>query len=243
MKIALAIPHLPDGGARDASMQRLRARLGIREEMLPIEDYYREFTEKLPNHEWAHRVWTWFASREDCEWGVQLQDDTLTPDGKYFWPILRAQLAAALGDVVGLATVHPRAPALLRAGHRWFRTRAWTIGWGVAYRTRWVRDVLLPWREQVLEHALVSNEDSFVNDCVAAHGGSVYHPIPSLVDHDLSLESTYASVDDGHRRSTVYLLSNMHASTFDVGEMSSPDFWRPKDVVPYEAFPDKKGSP
>lgn len=263
MKLALAIPHLPDNGPRTLSANALLYRLGFGPDLSDFceaaanagLEYVHIFKDKEPNHAWAYRVWSWFAE-SDADWGVQLQDDTLTPEAQHFWPILRAQLAAAPGDVVGLATVHPDAPRMMRDGHRWFRTRAWSIGWGVAYRTRWIREILLPWRSAVLEHAITSNEDSFVNDCVTAHAGSVYHPIPSLVDHDVSLASTYASVDDGHRRSTTRWTDLREEIVEDLAHtygvrailtddeyawhLSQPDFWRPTGVVPLLPFPEKR---
>jgi hypothetical protein len=243
MRLALAIPHLPDDGPRTLAANALLHRLGFGPDLDDFceaaanagLEHIRIFKDREPNHAWAFRVWSWFASL-DTEWSIQLQDDTLTPPKDAFWPILRAQLTAAPGDVVGLATVHPRAPAIMRSGARWFRTRAWSIGWGVAYRTSWVRDVLLPFRERFLEQALRTNEDSFVNDCVVAHSGSVYHPVPSLVDHDLTLESTYASVDDGHRRATAYI--GELADTTIAG-MVNPDFWRPREATELLPFPEK----
>ncbi|HLK36568.1 MAG TPA: hypothetical protein VKU41_07425 [Polyangiaceae bacterium] len=221
--VALGIPHLPDGGARDAVMAKLRRTLGT---ILP--EHYREFTDKEPNRVWARKMWKWGLD-SGAEFFLTLQNDSeVMPEG--FWPALHAMLETLpRGGILGLASVHPGAREAIKLGHRWYRTRAWAIGWGYGL---WREDL-----EALLEHEASSkdgatdNEDQFVNRFVGETDRSVWHPVPSIVDHRTELESNYGNDDHTNRRAVV------RWEGYAPGELAAPGFWRLQSPKPPPLLP------
>ena len=241
--IALAIPHTPWVPARVASMDRLRESLGIAEHDETEDDgcggiealenglcawpeparaglcHYREFTDRAPNTVWSEALWTWLLET-GAEWCLQLQDDVMV--APCFWPALRAMIAALPqeAEVIGLTSVHPGSVEIARQGHRWFTTRGNLVGWAYMLthdalsEFRIARDLLPPAFRQM-------NEDMQIAEWAARSGRLVWHPVPTIVDHDTSIPSSYANDHHGHRRPQVTWRD------FGEGSLTDPSWWKP----------------
>lgn len=211
--IALAIPHCPWIPERVASMARLREQLGhvIRHTDAQIASgaqplHYREFTDREPNRVWSERLWTWLAST-DASHVLVLQDDVIVAPN--FWPALQAMIEAFPNAILGLAAVHPSLPTYAEEGHRWVTTREHIIGWAYAMPRVFLIE-FLQWRATALkEGALDALHEDDLLGCWALVQGSepgergVYHPIPTIVQHDTTIESSYANDDHANRRAPV----------------------------------------
>lgn len=229
--IALGIPHTPWIPARVSNMERLRSTLGIDAAHPPCS--YREFTDREPNSSWSERMWSWLADTRS-DWCLTLQDDVeLAP---CFWPALHAMLATlddAGATICGLSSVHPIQVEMARQGHRWFRTRAWIVGWAYAIRRSTLVD-FLDWRDEHPQQAHTVTEDSLLNQFCSDAGVDVWHPIPTIVDHDTTLDSTYANDQHVHRRPWITWRD------FGEGSLTDRTFWRPggpPDSVPLLPVP------
>lgn len=200
-------------------MERLRTALGFARfgEGLPCHAY-REFTDREPNRVWSGKMWSW-GVETGAEWFVTLQDDSLI--APCFWSALRAMMEAVPDTcrVLGLSSVHPMGREIERRGHRWYRTAAWCIGWGYAIR----RDDLaefLAWRVTHPSEVAHFNEDSLLNHWIRTTGRTAWHPVPTIVDHDTSIDSQYANDQHAHRRSSVTWRD------YGEGSLTDPSWWR-----------------
>jgi hypothetical protein len=212
LSIALAIPHTPWVGERQQSMARVRAQLGA------WAGPYRELTERATNKVWPRRMWEWMIST-GAEWCLSLQDDVLL--APYFDLALRAMIEhVPEGNVLGLSAVHPIGAEVARQTHRWYRTRSWLVGWAYAMRRE---DLIafLAWCDKRPDAVAALNEDSLINQWVIETGRSTWHPVPTIVDHDTSIGSTYANDQHAHRRSVVTWRD------YSSGSLCDPDFWLP----------------
>jgi hypothetical protein len=181
--------------------------------------HYREFTDRAPNTVWAESLWTWLLET-GAEWCLQLQDDVMV--APCFWPALRAMIDALPeeAEVIGLTSVHPGSVEIARQGHRWFCTRGNVVGWAYMLRHdalsefRIARDLLPPAFRQM-------NEDMQIAEWAARSGRLVWHPVPTIVDHDTSITSSYANDHHGHRRPQVTWRD------FGEGSLTDPTWWKP----------------
>ena len=212
MTFALAIPHTPWVPARVESCKRVR----------PLMDgegviSSRVFSDRAPNWQWSLEMWRWFVA-QDAEWCVQLQDDVV-PHPR-FWQCLAAMLEGAPdARFVGLHAGHPSGPALAARGTRWYRTRAWVVGVGWVMHRDLVRE-LVAWREAHEEHARRTNEDDLIGQFLAQRGDYAWHPMPSIIDHDVTVPSTYANDTHPNRRPSVLW------DEYDAAAMQTAAFWR-----------------
>ena len=139
-----------------------------------------------------------------------------------FWPALRAMIAALPqeAEVIGLTSVHPGSVEIARQGHRWFTTRGNLVGWAYMLthdalsEFRIARDLLPPAFRQM-------NEDMQIAEWAARSGRLVWHPVPTIVDHDTSIPSSYANDHHGHRRPQVTWRD------FGEGSLTDPSWWKP----------------
>jgi len=187
-EIATCISHAPWLPDRVLSMARLRAQLGI------APGPYREETERAANYVWSLSQWEW-AAKTESENCLFLQDDAIVPGG--FYTFLRAMIDAVPGEVIGLQTVHPAAQALAREGHRWFTTSDALVGVGYVLPTALLRE-FLAWRSSALKPGAVEriNEDTLLGLWCTVTGRQIWHPLPTIIDHDVEQPSTYGN--DGH---------------------------------------------
>lgn len=193
--IALGIPHTPWNAPRIETMDRLRTQLGNR----PA--YYREFTEKEPNHSWSTKLWAWGLAT-GADYLLQLQDDVQVTNE--FWPHLRMMLEAVPDQIIGLESVHPVSQMLYERGGSWYTTADGLIGVGYVFP----RDVLfefMAWRQNKLRPGAIYaiSEDTMIDVFCMATGRKVWHPVPTIIDHDVSLSSTYGNDHHSHRRPVV----------------------------------------
>lgn len=211
---SLAISHTPWIDVRRHSLLRLRAQLygpGDAPETL----VYRVFDERAPNDVWSLQMWEW-AAAQDVDWCLFLQDDAIV--SPHFWEDLQrvcARAEDAVCEIIGLQAPHPAAKLLADEGvHAGFTTCDGVVGVGYAIRRRTLGDFLF-WRARQLDklypqgcggdpsERCAVTEDTLLGLFAAATHLDVYHPIPTIVDHDTSIPSEYGNDTDKHRRSTV----------------------------------------
>ncbi len=213
VNIALGISHTPWVPERVASCNRLLEQLDVQAidggYMAPEHVVVRMISDRAPNDVWSERMWRW-AAETDAEWCLFLQDDVEVPDN--FWPALRALLEAlpAEAEVLGLETAHPAAGALCDEDVRLMTTADGLIGVGYAIR-REALVAFLEWRRTKLVDGWRTaaggkpalTEDTMIGLWCLATGRRVWHPIPTIIDHDTSIASTYGNDDHANRRPVV----------------------------------------
>jgi hypothetical protein len=263
ISIALGIPNTPWVEERAKSMQRVRESLGllpirrVKTDIPPAPpissdsviqhagemhlelvmdppgpQFYREFTEKESNKIWPRKMWNWMIST-GADWCLSVQDDTL--HAPYFWKALRAMLTyVPENQVLGLSSVHPMAGEMARQGRRWYRTRSWLIGWAYAMRRGDLQE-FVAWSDARPKLVAERNEDDLINMWVHDSGRSTYHPVPTIVDHDTSIESQYKNDEHSHRRSTSTWRD------FEEGSLCSEDFWLPSGIPQLLPVPHPRG--
>ncbi len=199
MMFSLAISHTPWVPERVASMKRLQDSLS------DAPDAYEVFSDKAPNHVWSEQMWRWSVA-QDVEWCVFLQDDAVVAP-EFFYrmrQLVNDAAGACCLDIIGLQVAHPAAYPLALEGCRGFTTTDGLVGVGYAIR-RTALDEFLTWRAFYLKEGAVENitEDSLVGLWAAVTGRRIYHPIPTIVDHDTAIASTYDNADHANRHSRV----------------------------------------
>lgn len=232
--LALGIPHTPWVEERKASLARLvDALTPTPREVVD----HRVFGERAKNHEWSEAMWKWAAETSATHF-VTLQDDVLVAPN--FWPALRAMLEAMPDQVVGLEVVHPATRALAEDGHRWFTTSEGLVGVGYVLPRSLLRE-FLEWRAHALKKGAVEaiSEDTLLGLWCMVTGLRVHHPIPTLIDHDTSLASTYANDAHANRRPPVKWSDDVwqeddeeDALEDEQSRLESPDFWRESPDYP-----------
>lgn len=227
--IALAVPHTPWQPARVESTARLRKALDVCDDRgfelaLAIEGtIYREFTDRAPNHVWALGMWKWLLET-GADWCLQLQDDVQVAPN--FWPALRAMLEAlpSEADVIGLTSTHPVAQEIARRNHRWYRTPNNLVGWAYCLR-REALAAFLSDRTHAPESFRTMNEDEQIGRWAELTKRTIWHPVPTLCDHDTSIPSSYSNDQHSLRRAQVTWRG------YAAADLESVEFWRPGSVV------------
>ena len=225
---ALALPHTPWIPERVESFARLKKH--IFEPDTP--SITRVFLDREPNRVWAQKMWRW-AVTTNATHLVQIQDDVIVaPD---FWGKLRAMVETVPDQVIGLEQAHPMGPELARHGHRWCRSRAWLVG--VAWVWPLSKDLLcglprfLAWCDAFPEKVEAHNEDDLVNVWATETGVDIWHPIPTIIDHDTDVPSTYGHEGHKNRRPTVLW------HEYESAAMATAQFWQPTTDPPLLASP------
>lgn len=206
MKFSLAISHTPWVPERLASMRRLYTQIEADITGKKPRVIYEEFADKEPNHVWSEKMWKW-ATEQDVQWCVFLQDDAVVS------PSFFDDLDTITGyccdtpfaySVVGLQVAHPAAVALAADGFTGFLTHDGLVGVGYAIK-REALVLFLDWRANQLKEGVVENvgEDTLLGLWCALTGTCVYHPIPTIVDHDTTIPSTYDNGSHPNRHSRV----------------------------------------
>lgn len=231
IKIALSITHAPWDGQRVASMARLRGALGIKDASAKdggcseIVAYHEE-TQRAPWWVWSDSQQRWGAACEEATHVAYGQDDSLV--APVFWPALRAIIAARPNDVIALHCPHPGSMKLAREGVRWCSTADGLVGLFYVFPKLVLRDEYIRWRETSLRPGGASApelaEDSFINVWCVCTGRRVFHPIPTIVDHDLSMRSTWGADSHAYRRPRV-LWSDGEACGWSQQDLCRESFW------------------
>lgn len=220
---SIAIPHTPWIPEREASLAALLKSLDMHEGYGGVE----LFEEREPNWSWSLKMWQWAAGQPETHF-LQLQDDVIPAPN--FWPALTAMVTAVPDQILGLQGAHPSFRLLARDGRRWARSHAWMVGVGYVIPQAKLRE-LVAWREQLPEEEYTStNEDDLIGRFCVEYGYDVWHPIPTIIDHDTSVKSTYRNDDHLWRRPTV--------TWREYGsEIESAEWWRPDGPVPLVSNP------
>lgn len=213
--ISLGIPHTPWRPERVESLRRLKDELGIPFDLVEG-NYdittlrkaiggirYREFRDRAPNRVWSEELWTWLAECEGASHCLVLQDDVEVVPGM-FWKTLERMLRALPDQVIGLAAVLPTFEAFAQEGHHWVSTSEHVIGWAYVVPQRVLRH-FLTWRRTALQSGALDaiTEDTLFGAFCLDIGCRVYHPLPTIVQHDTSLASEYGNDAHQNRRSVV----------------------------------------
>jgi hypothetical protein len=228
MTVALAIPHCPWIPSRVESMARLTASLGLNAHgaavtMMSTDVLIeaRIFADRESNRVWSQKIFRW-ALDTDATHLLQLQDDALV--APRFWPILRAMIEAQPDRIIGLEVTHPLAPVQHRAGRRWYRDH-WLIGVGYVFPTSLLGHYV-DWCDAHPERVAKTNEDSLISEWSYESKGTadIFHPIPTIIDHDLGVPSTYGN--DGHHEFSMYRKTLVTWRDVDTPALEDPDYWR-----------------
>lgn len=213
--IALAIPHTPWVPERCKSLSRLWLTLDGEA------DFERVFQDRESNRVWSQKLWRW-GLETGAAWLVQIQDDALVAPN--FWPALRAMTKAQPGRLIGLEANHPLASEQFRVGRHWYRTRAWLVGVGYAF-PRELLARFVAWCDVNPKRVETTNEDSLVSEWAFEHGVDVWHPVPTILDHDLGVPSSYAN--DTHHEFSMYRKSVVTWKDVPrIEALEDVDYWR-----------------
>lgn len=170
-------------------------------------------------------MWEW-AAAQDVDYCLFLQDDAIVSDD--FRPLLESMLAAHWENppaIIGLEVAHPAAGALRAEGYRWFTTSDALIGVGYIVSRQFLKK-FLEWRNAQSPVTLRTiTEDSLLGLYCALHGQRILHPLPTVVDHDTSIPSTYGNDAHSNRRSSVTWDGNL--------VRANPEFWAPVPRIPH----------
>jgi len=192
-EISIAISHTPWIEERVASFQRLLGQLGPCEVM--------SFQDRMPNWAWSFLMWQWAAMEApvDVTHCLFLQDDVeVAPD---FWAQLRQMIAQVPYEIIGLESCHPAAPKIASEGIGWYTTIDGLVGPGYVFPRQLLAD-FIGWRKRELMPgaAVRISEDTLIGVYAMARGRKIYHPVPTIIDHDTSIKSSYLNDEHKHRR-------------------------------------------
>lgn len=222
VSISLAIPHTPWIPERVETLKRLRQSLGLGENLdeLPEElSTYALFTERAANHVWSGDMWRWGATQSTTHF-LSLQDDVLVAPN--FWRALEAMLVAVPDEVIGLEAAHAAGPALNLEGWQWYTTSDMLVGVGYVMPTSLLNE-FLEWRATKLKPGSIEKltEDTMIGVWCLATGRRIWHPIPTIIDHDVTVASTYGNDAHANRRPTV----RWHAEKSEQEKLEQPGRW------------------
>lgn len=192
--IALSITHAPWIPERVENMRKLRDLRGGAE-------FYHEETERCPNWVWSENQWRW-ALDTLADYAVFLQDDLrVAPD---FWKALSHMLQEVPHDVICLYNGHPATRTLAREGYRWCTTADGLVGMGYVFPRAALQE-FITWRTFALKPLAVEHitEDTLIDVWCVATGRKVLHPIPTIIDHIVELDSSYGNDSHRYRRPAV----------------------------------------
>src|SRR5260221_7385540 len=103
-------------------------------------------------------------------------------------------------DIIALSCAHPAARTIFMQGKPGYTTTDGLIGIGYIFPQAVLRE-FLEWRTNELKkHALERLvDDALINVFAMATGRAIFHPVPTVIDHDLELASTNTVEKDGRR--------------------------------------------
>jgi hypothetical protein len=189
-EVSLSISHAPWIPERVESFERLRTQL-IASGWPWEESPHDVEQERAPNWEWSGRMWR-RAVEMGADWCLFLQDDVTVCPAFTSWIQAMIECCRRPADgAICLEVVHPAAQLVASAGHAWFTTRDGLVGCGYLLR-RELLEEFLAWREPRLEVCKTINEDTLLGLWHLITGRLVLHPVPTCIDHDTEMASTYA---------------------------------------------------
>jgi hypothetical protein len=155
--------------------------------------------ESTPGPWWVWSELQWSKAAElDVDASIFLQDDVdASPD---FWTIVDAMVRGRPDDIIALSCAHPAARTIFTQGKPGYTTTDGLIGIGYIFPQAVLREFLEWRRTELAKHALERLvDDALVNVFAMATGRTVFHPVPTVIDHDLELASTNTIEKDGRR--------------------------------------------
>lgn len=228
---SLAISHMPWLPERVRSMYRLREQVSAEWPQVAngTSTYYKEFTDRAPNWVWSEQMWSWAADLAGITECVFLQDDVVVAPN--FWGALEA-MTRHPWQIMAFHCAHPAARGFFREGKRWYTTADGLIGIGYVLRQDTLK-AFLQWRTEMLKPRIFEriNEDDQINLFAMANNIKIWHPVPTIVDHDLSLDSTYGNDHHMYRRPQV-LWTDLDMMGMHVESMEQPEWWGPPIAHP-----------
>lgn len=192
----LAIPH--KRGTREQSFARLKSQLesGMPHDRLDV----RVFDEPAPNHVWSGEMWAAGALSPQSHF-LQLQDDVVVCDD--FWRALDILVQARPNEVICLQATAPELRMCAAEGHAWATNTAGVIGVAYVVPTPALRE-FVEWRAALPATTVEAiTEDTLLGLWCAVTGRRIWLPIPTIIDHDVTIESTYGNDNHPHRRPEV----------------------------------------
>jgi hypothetical protein len=205
ISFALGIPHTPWKVDRAKSYRRMMevvSNAPLRTMAVDSAGYHycRTFTDRAANWQWSGAMWRW-AVEADASHFLSLQDDVIPSPN--FWPELRSMVDAYPDQVIGLESVHPACKDAHSRGDRMITTSDGLVGVGYVLPTYQLAQ-FLEWRASLIKGAVESiTEDSLLCMWCVVTGRRVYHPVPTIIDHDVTLASTYGNDKHAHRQPLV----------------------------------------
>jgi hypothetical protein len=230
--ISLGISHTPWRPERVASFRNRDNQLKVfvcsmEAFQKPSGTIAKLFADKAPNYVWSSDMWSWAASTEATHC-LFLQDDVIVAPN--FWPALRAMLQAVPDQIIGLESVHPYSMTLARSGGRWYTTTDGLIGVGYVM-PRNVLVEFLAWRGQLRKGAVEAiTEDTLIDVFAMSTGRRIWHPVPTIIDHDTTLDSTYGNDHHSYRKPVVKW-SDADVLGFKPEELEQVEFWNPTQLL------------
>ncbi len=198
-KIAVAIVHAAHIPERVPLYERLRDQLfadwADSQDFLDVYDGTHLETTRGKHYVWLPPILDWAAERQRATHLLTLQDDqTVSPK---FWSQLRAMVEGRPDEVICLHNGHPSARRVFVEGKPGYHTFDGMVGQGhiepigvVSEFRRWrLSEVRTGMLQQITEDML------FGMFCMARRL-SIFHPVPTLIDHDLTVPSTNEGFDD-----------------------------------------------
>lgn len=239
--IALAIPHTPWVPERIESLSRLMTGLDIPQcamaGWVPPAPLSRVniFDDRESNRVWSQKLFRW-ALDTGATHLLQLQDDAIV--APRFWPILRAMIEAQPDRIIGLEATHPLIPVQHRAGRRWYRDH-WLIGVGYVF-PRLLLQEYVDWCDVHISRVANTNEDSLISEWSYETVRPIWHPIPTIIDHDVGVPSTYGN--DAHHEFSMYRRPLVTWRDVDTPALEDPAYWRvTEDGAPLLPGPGSQG--
>jgi hypothetical protein len=231
VSFALGVPHTPWFPARVESLRRLIGSLYLfddPEEVGPLHvvgpnlkiEGVRIFTDRAPYDVWSGQMWRWGVETGATHF-LTLQDDAMVAPN--FWPALRGMVEAAPDRVIGLESVHQLS---LACPGRWYTTSEGLIGVGYVVPVPMLRS-FLEWRSGSLCKGGIESvtEDTLICTWALVTGHRIWHPMPTIIDHDTEIPSTYGNDGHTHRRPLV--------TWRDIEPGESAAWWKPAREVPH----------
>lgn len=202
VKVVLVISHTPWKLERVQSLARLRLELGEMPEW--VCDWHLETT-RAPNRIWARLQWdraVELAAFHGASHVVFMQDD-LEP-APAFWRRLKVILAGRPADMVSFHNGQPTAArtcfAKLQPG---YTTVDALVGQLYAMPTMMLVDALSWLDNETTARIANISEDSTLGLFAMTRGHRIFHPVPTIYDHDLEIDSTFNNEEHAYRKPQV----------------------------------------
>ncbi len=232
MNLVTVVTHAPWEPGRAESLARLRADLGVSfSDGLTSWDGdatldYIEFTTKAVNWAWSEIMWKTAlesARHHAATHALFLQDDVRA--SPHLWKRLHALLEGRPHEVVSFSSSHPAGRTVFLEGAPGYTTPDGLVGYAYALPVKALA-AFLDWREKELIPYGYERmtEDSLLGLFCMAVEHKIFHPTPSLFDHDLEVDSTYGNGANAYRRPLV-TWKDLDRSELDEELLVSPDWW------------------